>query len=206
MGLVVMYLFSYLGDSTRSIFSLSPLPQGAYRPNVLIGGPVKYFLSRFPIKAFGNDKIRIDRLNNYVVIFFLVFSSLVLSQPVLAASQACIKGQCIKLEVVTTQEDKHKGLQGRQSLAEGQGMLFVFDDDDLLSFWMKDMHIAIDMVWIDSGGRIVTIRPSCKPCTADPCEIYKPAQEARYVLELPDGFCRRHQFHEGDIVEFSGLG
>jgi len=119
-----------------------------------------------------------------------------------ASSSVCVKNVCVDVEVVSTFEDMQRGLQGRESLGDNHGMLFVFKNDDILQFWMKDMKIAIDMIWLDSSDHIVYMAPSVKPCVENPCEVYAPAVKARYVLEIPSGYALKHGFNIGDRFEF----
>jgi uncharacterized membrane protein (UPF0127 family) len=134
------------------------------------------------------------------VLFFLM------ALPVpLWASSVCLKDVCVNVDVVSTPQDLQKGLQGKAGLAENQGMLFVFDEDTFEHFWMKDMKFAIDMIWIDSQKRIVTIEPSRPPCLSEPCEIYSPSNPARYVLEVSSGFALKHQLKPGDVFEFKDI-
>ena len=118
------------------------------------------------------------------------------------ASSVCAQETCVNVEVVSTMEGMRRGLQGREALAENQGMLFAFDNDDFQKFWMKDMKFAIDMIWIDNQRRIVSIASARPPCMQETCEVYSPSQKARYVLEVPAGFALAHQFKEGVVFEF----
>jgi uncharacterized membrane protein (UPF0127 family) len=135
-----------------------------------------------------------------IVLWMIVTASL----PVYAAS-VCLKKTCVEVEVVSTLEDLKRGLQGREGLGQNKGMLFVFDKDDFHRFWMKDMTFPIDMIWLDKNRSIVTIVPGCPPCIEDPCAVYESSRLAHYVLEVPAGFARDHQFKEGDVVKFKGI-
>ncbi|MBD3245679.1 MAG: DUF192 domain-containing protein [Candidatus Omnitrophica bacterium] len=97
---------------------------------------------------------------------------------------------------------RRTGLMGRRSLDDNEGMLFVFERSGRYPFWMKNMKIPLDILWIDAQFRIVHIEPSVPPCTMEPCPGYHPALAARYVLELPAGSVVRHRIGRGDTVEF----
>ncbi len=135
-----------------------------------------------------------------IVIIFIVVAGLWLCSTSQAAT-VCAKDTCVDVEVVTTMEDMQRGLQGRDSLADHHGMLFVFTSDDYQRFWMKDMKFAIDMIWIDYQHHMVAIAPSRPPCTQEPCTVYVSSQKARYVLEVPAGFALKHHWKEGDILQ-----
>jgi uncharacterized membrane protein (UPF0127 family) len=108
----------------------------------------------------------------------------------------------VALEVVTTPEAQQQGLMYRSSLADGHGMLFVFDEDQVHSFWMKNTLIPLDLIFITADGRIAGIRADAKPLSLAPLTIGRPA---RHVLEVPGGFARRRGIADGDRVELRGV-
>jgi uncharacterized ACR, COG1430 len=74
----------------------------------------------------------------------------------------------------------------RESLAENQGMLFVFDRSDFWSFWMRNTLIPLDIVRLDTGNRVVDTA-SAAPCEKMPCQNYFPRSEAIQAIELNSG-------------------
>ncbi|MBV9454077.1 MAG: DUF192 domain-containing protein, partial [Rubrobacter sp.] len=60
----------------------------------------------------------------------------------------------VPVEIAATDAERERGLMGRTTLPEDSGMLFVFDQDQQLSFWMKDTLIPLSIAYIDGGGRI----------------------------------------------------
>ena len=101
--------------------------------------------------------------------------------------QVCFDRACFSVEVVSSDPARQKGLQGRASLADDAGMLFVFPRADRYGFWMRETLIPLDMIWLDAGRRIVHIEHQVPPCTADPCAVYQPPTPALYVLETAAG-------------------
>ena len=63
----------------------------------------------------------------------------------------------IKVDISDTAKLQTKGLSGRSNLDEEEGMLFIFPDNKVRYFWMKDMLFPIDILWIDKEGTIVGI-------------------------------------------------
>lgn len=89
-----------------------------------------------------------------------------------------------KLDVVTTDLDRQKGLGGRDLINQNEGMLFDFSDNsDGRCIWMKDMRFAIDVVWLNKELNIIKLAKNISPASfpASYCSDQKPY----YVLELP---------------------
>lgn len=102
----------------------------------------------------------------------------------------------VTVEVVDTLELQTRGLSGRTTLPEGEGMLFIFDELDAPGIWMKDMLISIDIIWAEDDGTIVTIKERVSPDTY-PQSFHPDSSRVRYVLEVPAGFVGRHGIAEG---------
>jgi uncharacterized membrane protein (UPF0127 family) len=114
-------------------------------------------------------------------------------------------GTRVHLELALTDQEKAIGLMFRDSLAADSGMLFVFDADAPLAFWMKNTFIPLDFVWLDAKGRVVDIRANVPPCRADPCPSYEPVRPARTMLELNAGFAAAHGIKRGAELRFEGV-
>ena len=76
-----------------------------------------------------------------------------------------------------------QGLMFRESLDEKAGMLFVFPNDTVHGFWMKNTLVPLDMIWIDKNLTIIDIQ-TAEPCKTETCPSYIPSGDARYVLEI----------------------
>ena len=122
-----------------------------------------------------------------------------------APVQVCGADVCVNVEVVSTKADLERGLQDRAGLAKDQGMLFIFAKDDRYRFWMKDMKFALDILWLDRDAGIVAVGEDLPPCKADPCPVYAPPQQARYVLEVSAGFSRAHGLRPGMRMAIKNL-
>jgi uncharacterized protein len=109
--------------------------------------------------------------------------------------QIYLDSHAIFVEVADNPAERELGLSGHAPLLEGQGMLFVFDTDDRWGIWMKDMHFAIDIVWADAEGTVMTVIQNAEP-NSYPL-IFYPTAAARYVLELPAGYAERQGIAEG---------
>jgi uncharacterized membrane protein (UPF0127 family) len=108
----------------------------------------------------------------------------------------------VSVEVVRTDADRARGLMYRPKLDPDAGMLFVFDETEDHSFWMKNTLIPLDMIFIDDGGRIVGVVERAEPLTETPRTAGKPS---RFVLEVNGGWCAAHGVRPGDRVRFENV-
>jgi uncharacterized membrane protein (UPF0127 family) len=102
----------------------------------------------------------------------------------------------IRAEIARTDEERSRGLMNRDALSDGRGMLFVFDRDQILSFWMKDTRIPLSIAYIAHDGRIIEIH-TMKPLDTTPVHS---ARSVRYALEVPQGWFGRVGIAVGDYV------
>lgn len=112
----------------------------------------------------------------------------------------CFEDNCFFIEVVSTPAEREKGLMFKDSLDKNKGMLFVFESEGSYPFWMKNTLIPLDMIWMDSSGKIVDIAEA-DPCTEDPCFVYYHAESAKYVLEINKGLSSELGIMIGQMAE-----
>lgn len=112
----------------------------------------------------------------------------------------------IAIEIADDDAARQQGLMNRASVPDGTGMLFVFPDSQERTFWMKNVLIPLDMLFIDASGSIVSIAQNVRACEADPCPVISSERPARYVLELAGGATSRLGLERGGIVELHGVG
>ena len=110
-----------------------------------------------------------------------------------------INGQIVRIELADTPETRSRGLSGRSELSFDEGMLFVFPEDGAYGFWMKDMQIPIDIIWMSEDGVVVDMALNVSPDTY-PASFF-PKTPARYVLAVAAGFAERYSVRIGDTVE-----
>ncbi len=109
-------------------------------------------------------------------------------------------GRSITYEVAEDEEARSRGLSGRESLAEGTGMLFVFEENGQPCFWMKDMNFSIDMVWLNEARQVVHLESRVGPETFP--DQFCPDEAARYVLEVNAGAAESLGLTEGAQASF----
>ncbi len=112
-----------------------------------------------------------------------------------------IRDRVVAVEIARTQAEQAQGLSDRSSLVWHRGMLFVYDQADFLSFWMRRMHFDIDIVWIREG-RIVGIAAFVPYPRANPMRpvTLRSPELSDMVLEVPAGYAQTHGWQRGDRV------
>ena len=107
----------------------------------------------------------------------------------------------IKTEIARTDEERSTGLMHREKLADGEGMLFVFARDEVLSFWMKNTLIPLSIAFISSDGKIIEIRDM----VPNSLETVRSSRSVRYALEVPQGWFARAGINPGDTLILADL-
>ena len=102
------------------------------------------------------------------------------------------------VELARTEAEREKGLMDRHAMAETAGMLFDFGRDQMLMFWMKNTYIPLDMIFIDHGGHVVSIKHDAKPLDETTISSQVPAAG---VLEVNAGVADRIGLKVGDEVK-----
>ena len=108
----------------------------------------------------------------------------------------------IKVEIARTPYQRARGLMYRESLAEDAGMLFIFEREEVQSFWMKNTKISLDIFFINDKGRVVGVIENAEPYSEKSLYIDKPS---RYVLETNAGLAKERGFYEGSVARFIGV-
>jgi uncharacterized protein len=115
-----------------------------------------------------------------------------------------VNGLVLVADIAATNEQRTRGLSLKDSLAQNEAMLFVFDNEAEHIFWMKDMKFPIDIIWIDSNKTVVHIEHNLEPCSSEVlCPTYKPNDDSLYVLETVGGFAVEHDIVKGTQVDLN---
>lgn len=105
-----------------------------------------------------------------------------------------------RVEVARSPQALERGLSGRETLLEGEGMLFVFSQSGLPMIWMKDMRFPLDILWLNQGVLVDKIE-SAPPAGPSPEVSYLPEAQADMVLEVPAGTVQKHGLKIGDPLD-----
>lgn len=103
----------------------------------------------------------------------------------------------VEVEIADDDTERQRGLMGRTELAENAGMLFIYEDEQPRSFWMKDTLIPLSIAYIAADGHIVDIQ-DMQPLDET---SYPSAEPARYALEVNQGFFTERGIQVGDRLD-----
>ena len=140
--------------------------------------------------------------------FFSLITILLLLTPLLSCKSKKLPVKDIKIirqdgtefivaaEIAEKTEDRNHGFMERKNIPDGTGMLFVFEKDQILSFWMKNTPHPLSIAYIDSKGKIRNIFDMTPYSTASIISTVS----VRYALEVPQGWYKKNGITEGDTV------
>jgi len=111
----------------------------------------------------------------------------------------------IKVEIADTDEKRQIGLMYREKLGENEGMIFVFDQEQPVTFWMKNTLIPLDMIFVSSNGTINEIKENVQPCFYEPCILYPSKHPSKYVIEVNANFSRKNNIQIGDVLNVNNF-
>lgn len=111
-----------------------------------------------------------------------------------------------QVEMAKTDKQRQIGLMNRPNMDENKGMLFHFNTQGYLYFWMKNTLISLDILFIDKEGIIQHIAHNVPPCISgkdDSCSQIASVKPVQYVLEINGGLAEKLQIMEGDQASWN---
>jgi hypothetical protein len=111
--------------------------------------------------------------------------------------EVLIGGQSFRVEVARNPEQKQQGLMNRKSLGDREGMIFVYETDQHLAFWMKNTTIPLTLAFLSKDGEIMQIE-QLKPLSL---KSVVSERAVRYALELPAGVLEELGVQAGDRIQ-----
>lgn len=104
----------------------------------------------------------------------------------------------VVVEIADTPKTRENGLMGRTHLDDGEGMLFIFDEPQILSFWMKGTLIPLSIGFFDKEKRLInTVEMSLPPSGSRALRSYESSLPAQYALEVPQNWFERNKIRPG---------
>ena len=135
----------------------------------------------------------------FIIILFFSYLSSCRSED--SSILLSINGRPLTVEIARSESQRRKGLMNRESLDWSSGMIFVFENDRLLSFWMKDTKIPLSIAFLDKYGKVTDIF-DMKPYSLD---TVSSTQKCRYAIEVNRGFFEESGLAVGDKVDLHML-
>ena len=116
----------------------------------------------------------------------------------------------LEVQIADTDPRRVRGLMFQERLPFDEGMLFVFEGEEMRSLWMQSMQFSLDILWIDGSGNVVHIEknvPACKTAVETvTCPSYKGNNKlAKYVLEVTSGFVDEFNITEDSKLEIISI-
>jgi uncharacterized membrane protein (UPF0127 family) len=108
----------------------------------------------------------------------------------------------VSVEIARTEPERRLGLMHRKHLDAGAGMLFLFERSQQLSFWMRNTHLPLDMIFITEALTVLGVVENAEPLTETPRAV---PGHSQYVLEVNAGYSRAHGIGPGTVVSFEGV-
>lgn len=103
----------------------------------------------------------------------------------------------IDIEIADDDSKREQGLMYRDKMEEGQGMLFIFPQEEQRSFWMLNTMLSLDIIFVNSKNEIVKIHRNTTPYAKTSYPSNEPAQ---YVVEVIAGFTEKYNINEKDRI------
>jgi uncharacterized protein len=136
----------------------------------------------------------------------LAFASSVAAATALPETWAELGGERFRVEIAADDRSRMRGLMFREHLPRDRGMLFVFETELPLAFWMKNTRIPLDILYFDAQRRLVSVAADTPPCTTPYCPSYPSTKPARYVLELNAGLAAELGVGPGAVLHIESAG
>jgi len=118
-------------------------------------------------------------------------------------SHVRINSERISVEIADSDEEITRGLMWRKTLDREKGMLFIYPDNAVRYFWMKNTYIKLDIAFIDANHVIRTIHTADR--IGDEKTLYSSLVPVQYVLEVNAGWFKQHNIGIGDTVYFDTM-
>lgn len=115
-----------------------------------------------------------------------------------------ISGHPVKVKVAANEETKQIGFMKSNEPSGNNGILFVYDTEDILRFWMKNVEFPLDIIFFDSKMDEVD-RLTMSKYKGEPdnhLKVYMPEKPARFAVELPAGWCNKNLKNKNAILRF----
>jgi uncharacterized protein len=116
----------------------------------------------------------------------------------------------LNVQIAETDSQKMRGLMFQNELPYDQGMIFVFDQEQVVPIWMLNMQFPLDIIWFDSSGNVVHIEKNVQPCKSAietaTCPVNNgDGKQAKYVLEVTSGFVDKYNISQNSKLQIISI-
>ncbi len=111
-----------------------------------------------------------------------------------------IQDHYLNVWVAENEKERNRGLSYKDSMNKNEGMLFLFQEEVVPLFWMKDMNFPIDIIWISSQKEVVEITEKIYPETYP--QTFSPSIPIKYVIEVNAGWSSEKEIKKGDKLYY----
>jgi uncharacterized membrane protein (UPF0127 family) len=120
-------------------------------------------------------------------------------------SEIQIGSKKITVELAESPLQHEKGLMYRESLEKDKGMLFIFNKEETLSFWMKNTYVDLSIAYINQKMKIVDIQEmkATSPLEVTEPSTYPSKKPAMYALEMPKGWFKASNIKVGQSLKLN---
>jgi hypothetical protein len=140
-----------------------------------------------------------NKLTILIIVLSIVLILILLIYTNSSKAKVCIKENCFNIKLATTQEQRQQGLMQVPKLDEDKGMFFIFQEEEINPFWMKNTLIPLDIIWINSSLDVVYIKSNAIPCN-ETCDLLIPEAKSLYTLEINANLTEKYNIKLGDKV------
>ena len=138
-----------------------------------------------------------------VAVIWILFSAFSRKRVMEQRPQVTIGNATFNVEIADNVAKRARGLSGRDSLKENEGMLFLFNQPAVQNFWMKEMNFPIDIVWIMDDRVVGFAENASMPVTGEELPIYSSPELADKVLEINAGLVKKYNIKVSDKADFN---
>ena len=144
------------------------------------------------------------KFSEIILIFILIMAAISFSLLYgdKSLQKVCFKDNCLSVEIADEPNERTQGLMFREKMDSDKGMLFIFENEWIYPFWMKDTILPLDIIWMNSDKEIVFIKKNDEPYNTIPIN---PQKSALYVLEINAGESENLDLDIGNMASFIGI-
>ncbi|MFA6088915.1 MAG: DUF192 domain-containing protein [Candidatus Woesearchaeota archaeon] len=117
----------------------------------------------------------------------------------------CFSDNCLDAKVADTSQKRNQGLMFVDKIPGNTGMLFVFDTEGAHSFWMKNVKIPLDIIWLSNQKQILYFQTAVPCVDSSNCTSYRYSGDSKYAIEVVGGFASENNLKVGDYVMIDTL-